>query len=158
MDELARQAREVLDGVRYVALGTTDEDGWPRVSPVYFVHHEYADLYWVSYEDTHHSLNLRRDDRVSGVVFDSTVVPGPDTRAVYVVGRAREIGADELDEHLVLAFEESRGGRSFTREELTDPADRLRLYVLHVERLDVHVRAGDPELGTGRDRRIPVSP
>jgi len=151
-------ARDVLDGVRYVALGTVDEDGRPRVSPVYFVHHGYTDLYWVSYDDTHHSVNIARDGRVSGVVFDSTVAPGPDTRAVYVVGRARQMAADELDEHLGHAFDDARGGRAFTRDELTDPGDPIRLYVLHVERCDVHVRAGDPELGTGRDRRIPVDP
>jgi len=156
---LNQLARDVLDGVRYVALGTTDEDGRPRVSPVFFVPRGYRDLYWVSYDDTHHSANIARDDRVSGVVFGSTVVPGPDTSAVYVVGRAGEVPADELDEHLPHAFDpEGRGGRSFSRAELTDPDDRLRLYVLHVEQCDVHVRAGDPELGTGRDRRITVRP
>ena len=158
MTDLEQQAREVLDGVRYVALGTTDEDGRARVSPVYFVHRGYTDLYWVSYADTHHSANLARDDRVSGVVWDSTVPPGPDQRAVYVVGVAREVAAEELDEHLPHAFDAARGGRAFTRDELTDPADPVRLYVLHVERCEVHVRAGDPELGTGRDRRIAVDP
>jgi hypothetical protein len=157
-EDLDQLARDVLDTVRYVALGTTDDDGRPRVSPVYFVPHAYADLYWVSHPDTHHSVNLRRDDRVSGVVFDSTVVPGPDARAVYVVGRAREIPAHELDQHLPMAFESARGGHAFTRDELTDPGDPLRLYVLHVERFDYHVGAGHPELGTGRDRRVPVHP
>lgn len=156
--DLDQLARDVLDAVRYVALGTIEEDGTPRVSPVYFVPHDYRTLYWVSYDDTHHSANIARDSRVSGVVFDSTVVPGPDTRAVYVVGPAREVPADELDEHLVHAFDDTRGGRAFSRDELTDPDDRLRLYVLHVEQCEVHVRAGDPEIGTGKDRRIPVRP
>ena len=156
-DHLDQLARDVLDGVRYVALGTTDEDGRPRVSPVYFVHRGYTELYWVSYDDTHHSANIARDDRVSGVVFDSTVLPGPDTRAVYVVGRAREVPVGELDEHLPYAFDDARGGRDFSREELTDTDDPIRLFVLHVEQCEVHVRAGDPELGTGRDRRIPVA-
>jgi nitroimidazol reductase NimA-like FMN-containing flavoprotein (pyridoxamine 5'-phosphate oxidase superfamily) len=154
LDELAR---EVLDTVRYVALGTIDPDGRPRVSPVYFTAHRYADLYWVSYADTHHSANLTRDGRVAGVVFDSSVAPGPDVRAVYVDGSAREIPADELDEHLPFAFDpERRGGRAFSRDELVDEADPLRLWVLHVERCEVHVGAGHPTLGTGRDRRIPV--
>jgi nitroimidazol reductase NimA-like FMN-containing flavoprotein (pyridoxamine 5'-phosphate oxidase superfamily) len=157
-EDLDQMARDVLDTVRYVALGTTDEDGRPRVSPVYFVPHDYTDLYWVSHPDTHHSANLRRDERVSGVVFDSTVAPGPDSRAVYVVGRAREIPADELERHLPVAFDRARGGRAFTRDELTDPGDPLRLYVLDVERFDVHVGAGHPELGNGRDRRVPVNP
>jgi len=158
MDELAQQARDVLDSVRYVALGTIDEDGRPRVSPVYFTPHDYSSLYWVSYADTHHSANIARDERVSGVVFDSTLVPGRG-RAVYVAGRAREIPAGELDEHLPRAFDpDRRGGRAFTRAELTDPADPLRLYVLRVETCEVHVPAGHPTLGTGRDRRVAVDP
>lgn len=88
--DLGRQARDILDGVRYLALGTTDDDGRARVSPVFFVPRDHRDLYWVSYDDTHHSLNIARDARVSGVVFDSTVVPGPDTRAAYAsAGRDR---------------------------------------------------------------------
>jgi Pyridoxamine 5'-phosphate oxidase len=155
MGELEREAREVLDGVRYVALGTIDPDGRPRVSPVYFVPHRYGDLYWVSHPDAHHSANLHRDDRASGVVFDSTLAPGHG-RAVYVDGRAEEIGPDELDAHLPRAFDpEGRGGRAFTREELTGDAD-LRLWVLHVARWEVHVPAGHPRLGTGTDRRLPV--
>jgi hypothetical protein len=155
--DLAQLAREVLDGVRYVVLGTVDPDGRTRTSPVYFTPSGYADLYWVSYADTHHSRNLARDDRVSGVVFDSTLPPG-ETGAVYVTGRARELAAGELDAHLPRAFDpERRGGRRFGAEELTD-GDGLRLWVLHVERWEVHVRAGDPAYGTGRDRRVEVDP
>ncbi len=94
--DLDQQARDVLDSVRYVVLGTIDEDGRTRTSPVYFKPHGYEDLYWVSNPASHHSRNLERDNRLSGVVFDSTVAPGPDTRAVYVTGTAREVPADEL--------------------------------------------------------------
>ena len=157
LDLLHQEARDVLDGVRYVALGTTDPDGRPRVSPVYFVPHDYTDLYWVSNPGSHHSGNLHRDGRASGVVFDSTLVPGQG-RAVYVDGTAEELGPEALDDHLPYAFDpESRGGRAFTREELLGDAD-LRLWVLHVERWEVHVPAGHPTLGTGTDRRIPVDP
>ena len=156
--ELDQMAREVLDSVRYVVLSTIDEDGRTRTSPVYFTPHRYADLYWVSYADTHHSANLRLDGRLSGVVFDSTKPP-PETQAVYVSGRAREIPAAELEDHLAVAFDpERRGGRAFSSAELSDDADPLRLWVFHVESWEVHVRAGHPTLGTGRDRRIPVDP
>jgi nitroimidazol reductase NimA-like FMN-containing flavoprotein (pyridoxamine 5'-phosphate oxidase superfamily) len=158
MTDLDQMARDVLDRIRYVVLGTVDEDGRTRTSPVYFTPHRYEDLYWVSHPDTHHSANLVRDDRLSGVVFDSTVEPGGKQRAVYVVGRAREIPADELDVHLPVAFDpDRRGGRAFTVDELVGDAD-LRLYVLHVEGWDVHVGAGHPTLGTGRDRRVPIDP
>ena len=155
--DLGQLARDVLDSVRYVVLGTIDEDGRTRTSPVYFTPHRYEDLYWVSDRTTHHSANLHRDPRVSGVVFDSTLPPGRG-QAVYVTGTAREVPEDELDQHLPVAFDpERRGGRRFGPEELVGDAD-LRLWVLRVERWEVHVAAGHPTLGTGRDRRVPADP
>ena len=155
--DLAAMARDVLDGVRYVVLGSIDEDGRARTSPVFFTPHGYEHLYWVSHPRTHHSLNLVRDARASGVVFDSTLPPSAG-RAVYVAGSAREIPADELEAHLPVAFDpEGRGGRAFAPDELAGTAD-LRLWVLHVVSWEVHIGAGHPQLGTGRDRRVPVDP
>jgi Pyridoxamine 5'-phosphate oxidase len=154
--DLNAMARDVLDRIRYVELGTIDADGRTRTSPVYFNPHGYEDLYWVSHPETHHSHNLALDDRLSGVVFDSTLVPGQ-TRAVYVTGTAREVPADELEQDLRKAFDLDRGGRAFTIDELTGDAD-LRLWLLHVDSWEVHIGASHPQLGTGRDRRVPVDP
>jgi hypothetical protein len=154
--DLAAMAREVLDQERYIVLGMVDADGRPRVSPVYFTAHRYVDLYWVSHPGTHHSANLTRDDRATGVVYDSTLAPGRG-RAVYLDGRAREIPAAELAAHCPMAFDPGRGGRAFTPAGLAGSAD-LRLWVLHVDSSDVHIPAGHPTLGTGRDRRVAVDP
>ena len=43
------------------------------------------------------------------------------------------------------------------REELSGDAD-LRLWVLHVDSWEVHIRGSHPTLGTGTDRRMPVDP
>jgi nitroimidazol reductase NimA-like FMN-containing flavoprotein (pyridoxamine 5'-phosphate oxidase superfamily) len=155
--DLDQLARDILDEIRYVVLGTIDEDGRTRTSPVYFTPYHYEALYWVSHPDTHHSHNLARDGRVSGVVFDSTRPPGTSS-AVYVTGAAREIPDEELAEHLPRAFDpEGRGGRRFTAEEMSGLAD-LRLWVMRVEQWEVHISSGDPHRGTGRDRREPVDP
>jgi general stress protein 26 len=155
--DLDQMARDVLDSVRYVVLGTIDEDGHTRTSPVYFTPHGYQDLYWVSDRSTHHSGNLHRDPRLSGVVFDSSRPPG-ETTAVYVTGVAREVPDDELAQRLPVAFDpERRGGRRFDTEEVTGDSD-LRLWVLRVATWEVHIGAGHPTLGTGKDRRVPVDP
>ncbi len=52
-------------------LGTIDADGGTRTSPVPFVPHRYRDLYWVSTPTSHHSHDLKRDNRLSAVIFDS---------------------------------------------------------------------------------------
>jgi hypothetical protein len=150
-------ARDVLDSVRYVVLSTIDEDGRTRTSPVCFTPHDYEDPYGVSDRGTHHSHNLHRDPRLSGVVFDSTRPPG-ETKAVYVTGAAREIPDEELEQHLTVAFDpERRGGRRFEAEEVAGDAG-LRLWVMRVEPWEVHIGAGHPTLGTGRDRRVAVEP
>ena len=147
--DLDQQARDILDRIRYVVLGTIDEDGRTRTSPVYFKPHGYEDLYWVSNPASHHSRNLERDNRLSGVVFDSTVPPGPRHgsglrdrhRPRGPGGRARAAPAQAPSTP-------TRGARVH-REELTGDAD-LRLWVLHVDSWEVHIRGGHPTLGTGR--------
>lgn len=91
------------------------------------------------------------------MVFDSTVPPGPEQQAVYVTGRAQEIGPEDLAAHLPRAFRPERGGRAFAAEELTGTAD-LRLWRLAVHTWEVHVSASHPALGTGSDRRVRVDP
>ena len=66
---LTATSRNVMDRIRYMVLGTIDEDGCTRTSPVYFVPHRYRDLYRVSTPTSHHSHNLKRDDRLSAVIF-----------------------------------------------------------------------------------------
>jgi hypothetical protein len=154
---LAATARDVMDRVRYMVLGTIDEDGCPRTSPVYYVPYRYRDLYWVSNPTSHHSHNLHRDNRLSAVIFDSTVPPGPDQQAVYASGTAHEIHPADLAEHLPRAFRPEHGARAFTAGELTGEAD-LRLWMLRVDRWDLHIGAAHPTLGRGTDRRTPVDP
>jgi hypothetical protein len=73
-----------------------------------------------------------------------------------VAGRGRS-DQGELDVHCPVAFDATRGGRAFTADELTGDAD-LRLWVLRVDSWEVHIAAGHPTLGTGRDRRVPIDP
>lgn len=150
------EARQIIDGLAYLALGTVDDDGTPRVSPVYFGVDAYTDYYWVSHPETHHSANLARTPRAGAAVLDSTSPVGRG-RAVYLTGRARRVADDELADRVRVAFRPHLGGRAFAVEELVEGTD-LALYVLEVEASEIHVAAGHPTLGTGRDRRVVVRP
>lgn len=153
--ELDRMAREVIDANAYLVLGTTEPDGRPRLSPVFYGVNDYRDFYWVSHPGAHHSVNVAERPAVSWVVFDSSVT-ARETRAVYCTGTAREVPAGDLDEHVGVAFREIRGARSFTAEELSGPG--LRLYVARAETWEVHIAGSHPTYGTGTDRRIAVTP
>jgi hypothetical protein len=156
-DELRQMARRVLEGNRYMVLGTVEDDGSPRLSPVYFTPARFRDLYWVSSPDARHSHNVRARPDVQIVVFDSSSLPNQ-SEAVYVAARAREVPAAELPDVVDEAFDpETRGGRRFALEELTGDAD-LRLYVATATSYDVHVRGSHPTHGTGIDRRVATDP
>lgn len=156
-DELAEMARRVIDGTRYMVLGTVEPDGRPRLSPVYFTPARYRDLYWVSSPDSRHSRNVRERPEVQVVVFDSSRLPG-ESEAVYISATAREVPEDELPDLVDEAFDpERRGGRAFSVDELSGDGD-LRLYVATASAYDVHVRGGHPTYGTGIDRRLPTDP
>ena len=55
-DDLSEMARHVIDTNSYLTLGTTEPDGRPRLSPVYYTHVGYRDFYWVSSPEAHHSV------------------------------------------------------------------------------------------------------
>ena len=154
--ELAAMAREVVEANRYYVLGTAHPDGRPRVSPVYFTHHEYRAFYWVSSPDSQHSHNLHADPRVNAVVFDSSVPPA-EIRAVYLTGRAAEVPGADLPVELDRAYAGvGKGGRAFGVEEVSGDGD-LRLYRLDVDAFEVHARGGHPQWGLGIDTRLPVT-
>jgi nitroimidazol reductase NimA-like FMN-containing flavoprotein (pyridoxamine 5'-phosphate oxidase superfamily) len=125
--ELQAMVRAVVDGNRYMVLGTYGLDGLPRVSPVYFTHDRYHAFYWVSSPTAQHSRNVGVHPDVAIVVFDSSVVPGS-TQAVYVQGVAELIPDAALEEHCAVAFRNvGEGARPFRAEELSGSAP-LRLY------------------------------
>jgi nitroimidazol reductase NimA-like FMN-containing flavoprotein (pyridoxamine 5'-phosphate oxidase superfamily) len=64
--ELDAMARRVIEGNRYMTLGTVEPDGAPRLSPVYYTPARHTDFYWVSSPEARHSRNIGRSGRVVG--------------------------------------------------------------------------------------------
>lgn len=156
LSELQNMVRRIIDNNRYMTLGTVEPDGLSRLSPVYFTHHEYRTLYWVSSPDARHSQNVTRQRSVAIVIFDSSVDPGS-TEAVYVTSSAEQVPDIELDAECAVAFRDVGGGaRAFAPEELSGQA-QLRLYRATVTGFAVHIRGSHPKFGTGIDTRVPVA-
>ena len=155
-EDLTAMARDVIAANRYFVLGTSHPGGHPRVSPVYFNHHEHRAFYWVSAPNSQHSRNLAADPRLNAVVFDSSVPP-PETRAVYLTGTAAEVSEADLSEEVPRAFLQVRApAHEMSVEELSGDGD-LRLYRLDVQTAEVHARGGHPRWGMGIDTRLPVT-
>ena len=152
---LRAMARSVVDTNRYMVLGTVQDDGLPRLSPVYYTHDAYRTFYWVSEPGARHSRNVRLRPAISLVIFDSSTLPGT-SEALYLSATARQIPDGELPAECGAAFRGAGGGaRPFTPDELCDGAE-LRLFRADAATYEVHIRGGHPTLGAGIDKRVPV--
>ncbi len=153
--DLDEMARRVIDGNHYMTLGTTDPDGRPRLSPVYYTPARYTDFYWVSAPGAQHSLNLADRPETEIVIFDSTA-PANQGEAVYLSATAAEVPDGELESVIGEAFRTTAGARRFTLAELRDGT--LQLYVARARSCEVHVAANHPGHGRGVDTRQPAEP
>ena len=115
--ELRAMAEAAYASAHFMVLGTTEEDGSARVSPVYH-ERDGDDLYWISAPSAIHSRNLRRDPRATAVVFDSTahVTRGG---AVYVTGTAAIVPDDELATACAVFSRPRAGAWTFGPEDLS---------------------------------------
>src|SRR3954447_10708894 len=95
-EDLDATARRVIDANHYMTLATTQPDGGPRASPLYYTAARYTDFYWVSSPDAHHSRNVADRPDVEIVIFDS-MAPVGEAEAVYLGATARAIRDDELE-------------------------------------------------------------
>ena len=158
MQRLNDLARTIVDSNRYMVLGTADADGQPWVTPVWFASEDYERFHWVSSPDARHSRNLDARPEVAIAIFDSTVPVGG-AQAVYMSGLAEQLTGGEL-EHGIEVFSrlsEADVGRRWGLDDVQPPSP-FRLYRATVSEHYVLIPGRDPELGTGVDRREPVTP
>ena len=152
---LADVVAEIVAANRYMTLATSEPDGTPRVSPVFFTHDRCRTFYWVSSPAAQHSQNLAARPAVAIVIFDSTREPR-ESQAVYVGAVAEEVPAQELEHECAVAFANvGAGARAFTPAELSGAA-ALRLYRARATTHELHIRGSDPDHGRGVDTRLAV--
>ena len=147
-------ARNIIDSVLYMVLGTADASGQPWVSPVYFASEKYREFYWMSSPDVRHSRNILVRPRISIVIFDSRVAAGLG-QAVYMSAVAQELTGDDFDLGLQIyngRFQNPAeyGVRTIKAEDVQAPA-LYRLYRAIAQEHWVLDPAGHP------DHRTPVT-
>ena len=157
-DRLNELARTIIDSNRYMALGTADANGHPWVSPVWFASEDYKHFHWVSSPEARHSRNVAGRPEVAIAIFDSTVPVGG-AQAVYMSGRGEELTGTELERGIEVfgRLSETDVGRRWRLDDVQPPAP-FRLYRATISEHYVLIAGSDPELGTGVDRREPVTP
>jgi nitroimidazol reductase NimA-like FMN-containing flavoprotein (pyridoxamine 5'-phosphate oxidase superfamily) len=144
-------ARNIIDSMMYMVLGTADDSGQPWVSPVYFASEGYREFYWVSSPEARHSRSIATRSQVSIVVFDSRVPIGTG-QGVYMSAVAEELAGTDLEQGIEIFSRTSlrHGGHEWKPEDVRTPA-LYRLYRATVQEHWVLDPAGHP------DHRTPVT-
>ncbi len=87
--------KNILANNSYCTVSTVTSDGAPWATPVHFAY-DLQNIYWLSHDDTIHSLNIAQDSRVFITVFDSrqTAETLADRGAMYVSTHATKLIGD----------------------------------------------------------------
>jgi Pyridoxamine 5'-phosphate oxidase len=121
-------AKNIIDSMMYMVLGTADASGQPWVSPVYFASAGYREFYWVSSPEAKHSRNIAVRSQISIVIFDSRVPIGTG-QGVYMSVVAEELTGADLERGIEILSQTSlrHGGHEWKLEDVQAPA-LYRLY------------------------------
>lgn len=90
-----KRAAEILGTIRYATIATATRAGKPWNSPVSSVHDDDLNIYWFSDKSNQHSQNIRENEDVFIIFYDSTVPEGAGM-GVYIEAKAYEI--EEVNE------------------------------------------------------------
>lgn len=94
MESLNNLIREILEKGHLMSLGTVDDNG-PWVSDVIFVFDDQFNLYWISEEDTRHSLAIVKNERVAAAITLSNKSGEPNI-GLQIAGNASKIDGGNL--------------------------------------------------------------
>lgn len=95
-----KRAKEILSTVLYATIATASKAGKPWNSPVAGFWDDDYNLYWFSDKESVHSRNIRENEDVFIVVYDSTMPEGTG-EGVYIEATAYEVTEPEEIEQVV---------------------------------------------------------
>jgi uncharacterized protein YhbP (UPF0306 family) len=139
----------------YLVIGTTDDDGRPWVSPVFFAADGAHRIVWVSAPESRHSRNIAARPSVAITVFD-TNVPVGGAEALYLEATAAFVPDDESAASLALLNDRVPTGKRLGPDDV-GPAGPMRLYQATITQHYVLIRGGDSRFDNVTDARLPVS-
>jgi len=88
--DLKKKAISIIENISYITIATVSQDGQPWNSPVYTAFDFSYNFYWASWKKNIHSKNIKINEKIFIVIYDSTVPPGTG-EGVYFVAKAHEL-------------------------------------------------------------------
>jgi len=124
--DLSKRAKEIIELIPYVTIASVSKDGMPWNSPVFTAYDKEYCFYWGTYRESQKAINIRANNNVFLVVYDSSVPPGTG-EGVYM--KATAIPMTEPDE-IKQAYNilKSRHAMSFWDFEAVGPKGPVQLF------------------------------
>lgn len=95
--ELTSKAKKVINDILYITIATSDKNNQPWNSPVYSAFDKNYNFYWASWKENKHSKNIKENEKVFVVIYDSTVLEGTGF-GVYMRGKAHQLEIKDMIE------------------------------------------------------------
>jgi general stress protein 26 len=146
------KAKRIIEEILYITIASVTKDGTPWNTPVFSAYDKEYNFYWGSHLDSQHSTNIRQNENIFLVIYDSTREAGTG-EGVYVKARAVELtnSADIEAAHTLL---QKRRPVPFWKKEEVQGGAPVRLYKAIPEKFWVN-DDGDKN-GTYIDIRLEV--
>lgn len=97
----AESAREIIRKIFYITIATYSyRERKPWISPVYSAFDEQYNFYWISGKSAQHSQNIRDNNEIAIVIYDSTAAEGTG-EGVYMEAVAFEVEDEREIAHAI---------------------------------------------------------
>ena len=118
MSSINYRAKEIIEKIIYITIASSSKDGVPWNSPVYSAFDKYYNFYWASWKENQHSKNIKENQDVFIVVYNSTVPEGTG-EGVYIQAKAHEL-TDEKEIGRALSYLYKRKNQDPKKREVKD--------------------------------------
>ena len=92
--DLNQWAKEIIANVPYITIATVDDKGMPWNAPVFAAYDNNYNFYWGTFRNSQKSKNVRANENIFIVIYDSTV-PAGQGEGVYIRAIATELNDPE---------------------------------------------------------------
>jgi uncharacterized protein YhbP (UPF0306 family) len=87
LEKYLKLAKKIVKQIEYITLATVTSDGQPWNSPLFTAYDTNYTFYWASDKENVHSKNIKQNNKIFGVVYNSKAKAGTGF-GVYFVGKA----------------------------------------------------------------------
>jgi len=101
IDPNFEKARKIIEKILYITIATVSKDGRPWNSPVYSAFDKNYNFFWASWKENQHSKNIRENNQIFIVIYDSTVAEGTG-EGVYIQAKGYELGDEKEIKHALI--------------------------------------------------------